>query len=102
LCHPRLKLLRGTLLTTRGDDCPTLIEKNPIKPATVTETTCVPTRADLKQHAGTHGLNLHRSCVCIKSKKKLNTGSPDLEEASVIDNQGLLKAWMLLFNRKEK
>jgi hypothetical protein len=37
-----------------------------------------------------------------KSKKKINTGSPDQEEASGIDNQGLLKAWMLLLNRKEK
>jgi hypothetical protein len=37
-----------------------------------------------------------------KIQEKLNTGSPDLEEAFGIDNQGLLKAWMLLFNRKEK
>jgi hypothetical protein len=38
----------------------------------------------------------------MNAKTKLNTGSPDLEKASGIDNQGLLKAWMLLLNRKEK
>jgi hypothetical protein len=40
---------------------------------------------------GTRRLNLYRLPVCIKSKKKLNTGSPDLEEASGIDKQGLLR-----------
>jgi hypothetical protein len=40
--------------------------------------------------------------VCIKSKKKIIIDNPDQEEASGMDNQGLLKAWMLLLNRKEK
>jgi hypothetical protein len=51
---------------------------------------------------GARGLNWNRPHVGIKSKKKLNTGSPDLEEASGIDNQGLLKAWMLLPKEKKK
>jgi hypothetical protein len=38
----------------------------------------------------------------MNSKTKLNIGSPDLEKASGIDNQGLLKAWMLLFQQKRK
>jgi hypothetical protein len=45
---------------------------------------------------------LNRPRVCINAKTKLNTGSPDLEEASGIDNQGLLEAWMLLLQQKEK
>jgi hypothetical protein len=59
-------------------------------------------RAEIQQHAGTRGLNLNRPRVCINAKTKQNTGSPDLKKASGIDNQGLLKAWMLLLNRKEK
>jgi hypothetical protein len=93
--------MRGTLLTTGRDDCPTLIEKEPVKPATVTETTRVQTCADPQQRAGTRGLHLHMPCVCINSKTKPNTGSPDLEKASGIDNQGLLKAWMLLPTEKK-
>lgn len=59
------------------------------------------THADLQQRMGTHGLHLHRLRVCIKSKTKLNTGSLDLKKASSIDNQGLLKAWMFLLNKKK-
>jgi hypothetical protein len=78
------------------DDYPTLIEKKPIKLATFIETERVQMRVDLQQSAGTRGLHLHKSHVCINSKTKLNTGNPDLEEASGINNQGLLKACMLL------
>jgi hypothetical protein len=35
---PDSRPLRGDLLTTGGDDCPTQAEKFPIKPATVTKT----------------------------------------------------------------
>jgi hypothetical protein len=45
---------------------------------------------------------LNRQRVCINAKKKQNTGSPDLKKASGIDNQGLLKAWMLLLQQKRK
>jgi hypothetical protein len=48
------------------------------------------TRADLVQAA----------CM-YNSKKKMKTGSPDQEEASGIDNQGPLKAWMLFLTKKK-
>jgi hypothetical protein len=73
-----------------------------VKHASVTEIARVRMRAELPQRACTHGLHLHRLRVCIKAKAEINTGSPDQEEASGIDNQGLLKAWILLPNRKEK
>jgi hypothetical protein len=81
--------LRGALLTIGGDDCPTQDEKLPIKPVTVTKTERVQTRAELQQHAGTRGLDLNRSRVCIKAKIKQHTSSLDLKKASGIDNQGL-------------
>jgi hypothetical protein len=37
-----------------------------------------------------------------KLQDKNKHRQPDQEEASGIDNQGLLKAWMLLLNKKEK
>jgi hypothetical protein len=55
----------------------------------------------MKQDTCTHGLTLYRPHVCIISKTKINTGSPDQEEAFGIDNQGLLKAWMLLLTEKK-
>jgi hypothetical protein len=48
----------------------------------------------------TSGLTLYRSCVYLNSKGKITTGSPDQEEASGIDNQGPLKAWMLFLTEK--
>ena len=57
-------------------------------------------RAELKQNTCTRGLNLYRLRVCINSKTKINTGSPDQEEASGIDNQGPLKAWILFLTEK--
>jgi hypothetical protein len=59
------------------------------------------TRAKLKQAACIGGLTLYRPHVCINSKTKINTTNPDQEEASGIDNQGLLKAWMLLLTEKK-
>jgi hypothetical protein len=52
-------------------------------------------RAEIQQRACTRGLHLHRPHVCIKNKTKINTGNPDHEETSGIDNQGPLKSWML-------
>jgi hypothetical protein len=40
--------------------------------------------------------------VCINSKTKIKRVSPDPEEASGIDNQGPLKAWMLLLTENKK
>jgi hypothetical protein len=74
------------LLTTGGSDCPTLNEKQLDKTMTVTETERMRTHVELQQSAGTHGLNWYRPRVCVKSKTKLNTDNPDLEEASGIDN----------------
>jgi predicted XRE-type DNA-binding protein len=81
--------LRGALLTTGGDDCPTQAEKLPNKPATVTNTTHVQTHAELKQRMGTRGLGLNRPRVYTKAKIKQYTGSLDLKKASGINNQGL-------------
>jgi hypothetical protein len=61
----------------------------------------VQTRAELKQEACTRGLTLYRPRVCLNSKTKMKTGSPDQEEASGIDNQGPLKAWMLFLTEKK-
>jgi len=80
--------LRGDLLTTWGDDCPTQAEKIPNRPATITKTERGQPRAGLKQHAGTRAQNWSSPRVGIKFEKKSNTGSPDLKEASGIDNQG--------------
>jgi hypothetical protein len=55
----------------------------------------------MKQDACTRGLTLYRPRVCKNSKTKINTGNPDQAEASGIDNQGLLKAWMLLLTEKK-
>jgi hypothetical protein len=49
--------LRGSLLTTGGDDYPTQVEKLPNRPATVTNTARGQPRAGLKHHAGTHAQN---------------------------------------------
>ena len=57
--------------------------------------------AEQKQEACTRGLTLYRPRVCLYSKKKIKTGSPDQEEASGIDNQGPLKAWMLFLIEKK-
>jgi hypothetical protein len=62
--------LRGALLTTEGDDCPTQVEKLPNKPATVTKTARVSTRSELLQRVGTRGISLSRPWVCIKAKIK--------------------------------
>jgi hypothetical protein len=78
--------LRGALLTTGGDDCPTQAEKLPNKPATVTNTARVQTRAELLQSAGTRGLALNRPRVCIKDKIKQHIGSPVLKKASGTEN----------------
>jgi hypothetical protein len=59
-------------------------------------------RAELEQHVGTRGLNLNRPQFCIKAKTKQKTGSLDLKKAYGIDNQGLLKSWMLLLSQKRK
>jgi hypothetical protein len=59
-------------------------------------------RAELKQEACTCGLTLYRPCVCIDSKTKMKTGSPDQEEAYGIDNQDPLKARILFLTKKKK
>jgi hypothetical protein len=45
---------------------------------------------------------LAQAACMYKLYEKTNTGNLDQEEASGIDNQGLLKAWMLPLNKKEK
>jgi hypothetical protein len=81
--------LRGALLTIGGDDYPTQAEKLPNKPATVTKTARVQTRAELQQRTGTRGLGLNRPRACTKAKIKQYTDSPDLKKAFGINNQGL-------------
>jgi hypothetical protein len=86
---PDSRPLRGSLLTTGGDDCPTQAEKMPINPATVTKTTRVQTRVELLQRTGTRGLALNRPRVCIKTEIKSHTDNLVLKKASGIDNQSL-------------